>query len=60
MLLLKGSLYLAIKFNHSHKKWKDSLETLVEPGVLCVYVESQAKLEPILFYRAWQDSEDCL
>ena len=58
---------LKIKFNHSHKKRKDSLETRAEPAILCVYVEYQAILEPILLYRASkckqtkeQGSEDCL
>ena len=52
---------------HSHKKRKDSLETRAELTVLCVYVENQAILEPILLYRASeckqtkeQVSEDCL
>ena len=39
-------------FDHSHKKWKDSLETLAELAVLRSYVENQAILEPILLYRA--------
>ena len=36
----------------SHTKLKDSLKTRTEPAVLCVYVENQAILEPILLYRA--------
>ena len=51
----------------SHKKRNDSLEIWVEPSVLCVYVENQAKIEPILLYRASkckqtkeQGSDDCL
>ena len=49
---------------HSQKKRKDSPETR---AVLCVYVENQAILEPILPYRASKckqtkevSSEDCL
>ena len=38
-------------FYHIHKKRKDNLETW---AVLCAYVENQAILEPILFYRASQ------
>ena len=45
----------------------DSLETWAELAVLHTYVENQAILEPILFYRASkckqtkeQRSEDCL
>ena len=56
-----------IHVNHSHKKWKDSLETQAEQVVLYVYVESQAILEAILLYRASkckqnkeQGSEDSL
>ena len=52
---------------HSHKKWKDSLETWAELLVLWTYVENQAMLEPILLYGAskckqtkGQGSEDCL
>ena len=52
---------------HSHKKWKDSLETQAELAVLRSHVENQAMLEPIRLYRASkckqtkeQDSEDCL
>ena len=52
---------------HSHKKRKDSLETRAKQAVLCLYVENQAILEPILPYRASkckqtkeQDSEDYL
>ena len=41
-----------IIFNHSHKKRKDSLETRAKRAVLCVYVENQAILDPILLYRA--------
>ena len=59
--------FLVDHFQHSHKKRKDSLETRGEPAVLCVYVENQAILEPILLYRASkckqakeQGSEDCL
>ena len=38
--------------HHSCKKRKDSLETRAEPAVLCIYVENQAVLEPIiLLYR---------
>ena len=44
-----------------------SLETRVEPAVLRTYLENQARLEPILLYRASkckqtkeQGSEDCL
>ena len=52
---------------HSHKKRKDSLETRAKPAVLCVYVENQAIIEPILLYRVSkckqtkeQGCEDCL
>ena len=55
------------KFDHSHKKWKDSLETLAEVAVLHTYVENQAILEPTPLYHASkckqtkaQGSEDCL
>ena len=37
---------------HSHKKWKDSLETWAEPAVLRTYVDNQAILEPVLLYCA--------
>ena len=44
-----------------------SLETRAEPAVLRTYVENQARLEPILIYRASkykqtkeQGSQDCL
>ena len=37
---------------HSHKKWKDSLETQAELAVLRSHVENQAMLEPIRLYRA--------
>ena len=36
----------------SHKKPKDSLEKRAEPVVLRSHVENQAKVEPILPYRA--------
>ena len=56
-----------IYFDYSHKKQKDSLEIRTEPAVLCVYVENQATLEPILLYHASkckqtkeQGSKDCL
>ena len=39
-------------FDHSHRKWKDSLETRAELAVLRNYVENLAMLEPILLYRA--------
>ena len=39
-------------FKRSHKKRKDSLERRAELTVLRSYVENQAILEPILFYRA--------
>ena len=39
-------------FNHSHKKWKDSLETRAERVILRASVEKHAILEPILLYRA--------
>ena len=59
---LNNSLHLTI-----HKKRKDSLETRAEPVVLCIYVENQVILEPILLYRASkckqtkrQGNEDCL
>ena len=55
------------RFNHSHKKRKDSLKTRAKLAVLRTYVENQAMLEPILLYRASkckqtkeQGSEDCL
>ena len=61
--LWQNNRYLRI---HSHKKRKDSLETQAEPAILCVYVENQAILEPILLYRASkykqtkeQGNEDC-
>ena len=38
-------------FKHSHKKWKHSLETRAELAVLCIYVENQAILEPIILHR---------
>ena len=45
----------------------DSLETQAKLAILCIYVENQAILEPILLYRASrhkqtkeQGSEDCL
>ena len=45
----------------------DSLETQAELAILPTYVENQAILEPIIFYRASkckqskeQGSEDCL
>ena len=54
-------------FKHSHKKRKDSLEIWAELAVLRTYVENQAILQPILFYRASkckqtkvQGSENCL
>ena len=37
---------------HSRKKRKESLEKLAEQVVLRAYVENQAILEPIFFYRA--------
>ena len=37
---------------HSHKKWKESLETRAEQAVLHACVENQAILEPILLYGA--------
>ena len=37
---------------HGHKKPEDSLETRAEQAVLRAYVENQAILEPVLFYRA--------
>ena len=37
---------------HTHKKQKDSLETRTELAVLRTYLENQARLEPILLYRA--------
>ena len=59
--------FMLIYLQHSHKKRKDSLETRTEPAILCVYVENQAILEPILLYRASkckqtkeQGNEDCL
>ena len=46
---------------------KDSLETWAEPAVLCIYIENQDILEPILLYHASkckqtkeQGSKDCL
>ena len=52
---------------NSHKKWKDSLETLAELAVLRTYDENQAILEPIRLYQASkykqtkeQGNEDCL
>ena len=54
-------------FQHSLKKWKDSLETRTELAVLRTYVENQAILEPILLYRASkckqtkeESNKDCL
>ena len=38
--------------DHSHKKWKDSLETRAERTALRAYVENQAILQPIFLYRA--------
>ena len=56
-----------INFYQSHKKRKVSLETRVELAVIRTYVENQAILEPIIFYRVSkckqtkeQGSEDCL
>ena len=53
--------------NISLKKWKDTLETRTELAFLRSYVENQAILELILFYRVSnckqtknQDSKDCL
>ena len=49
-------------WNHSHKKRKDSLETLAELAVLRTYVENQAILELILLYRdskCKQNKEHC-
>ena len=37
-------------FNHSHKKWKDSLETWAERAILRASVEKHAILEPIYLY----------
>ena len=63
------SIFLLIPnlLKHSHKKRKDSLETRAKLVVLCVYVENQGMLEPILLYRASkckqtkeQGSKDCL
>ena len=45
-------VYSNAHWTHSHKKRKDSLETLAEPAVLCVNVENQAILEPIPLYCA--------
>ena len=52
---------------HSHEKRKDSLETRTELAALRSYIENQAILELILFYRASkckenrkQDNEYCL
>ena len=39
-------------FNHSHKKWKNSLETRAERAILRAPVEKHAVLEPILLCRA--------
>ena len=39
-------------FDHSHKKWKDSLETRAKLAVLRSYVENQAMLERILLYQS--------
>ena len=55
--MLRTLLYLRKKYDeamsdHSHKKRKDSLETRAELAVLRAYVENEAILEPILFYRA--------
>ena len=38
-------------YNHSHKKRKDSLETLAELVILPTYIENQAVLEPSVLYR---------
>ena len=38
--------------NHNHKKRKYRLETRAKLAILRTYVEKQAALEPILFYRA--------
>ena len=43
--------------DHSHKKWKDSLETRAERTVLRAYVENQAILQPIFLYRALKYKE---
>ena len=34
--------------HHSHKKWKDSLETRAERAALCAYVKNYVVLEPTL------------
>ena len=59
--------YMNPTYYYSHKNRKDSLETRTESAVLCIYVENQAILKPILLYRASkckktkeQDSEDYL
>ena len=38
--------------NHSNKKRKDSFKAQAELTVLCAYVESEAILQPIVFYCA--------
>ena len=59
--------FLDHKKQHGHKKRKDNLKTRAQPAVLCIYVENQAVLDPILLYHASkckqtkeQGSEDCL
>ena len=61
------SIFISANKNHNHKKRKDSLEMRDKPAVICVYVENQATLEPILLYHASkykqtkeQGSKDCL
>ena len=47
-------------FRHSHKKRKDSLETLAELAVLRTYVENQAIPDPILLYwgSKWKQTKE--
>ena len=47
-----SSLRVSCKRAHSDKKQKGSLETQAHLAFLCIYVEEQAILEPILFYWA--------
>ena len=61
------NVILISSWKRSHKKRKDSLKTRAKLAVLRTYVENEAKLGPILLYRASKckqikekGCEDCL